>query len=102
MRLKAVWLVSRSYRRCSGGGYWLACFKSLHGVTMGFNRRLLSRFLAVFPLVACSMAGSCLQLTFAAACMTVSKWVRSLCMIHDVQTYLKCFQSALVSSAFND
>ena len=41
--------------------------ESLHGVTMGFNRRLLSRCLAVLPLVTCSTIGSCLQSAFAAA-----------------------------------
>ena len=40
---------------------------------MGFNRRLLSPFLAEFPLVARSMIGSCSQLAFAAVSMAVSK-----------------------------
>ena len=68
----ASWLVSRSYRQCTGEVFgWLAC--SLHGVTMGFNRRLLLRFLAVLPLVARSVIGSCLQLAFAVAFMVASK-----------------------------
>ena len=102
MRLKRFGLYPGRIGGALAGVIGCLALKSLHGVTMGFNRRLLSRFLAVFPLVARSMVGSCLQLTFAGACMTVSKWVRSLCMIHDVQTYLKFFRSALVSSAFSD
>lgn len=100
IRLKTSRLVSRSHRQCFGRVFGCLLLK-LTWCDNGIQSEAAVAGSGCFPLVACSMVGSCLQLAFAAVFKTDSKWERSLCMIHDVQTYLKSFRSALISSAFS-